>query len=317
MAYFSEYSNTRLGRYYGSVGSLLGQAQAPNSPVANGWRPVLPSPPLVLTPPQLQAAIAQNRVLATRMGWDVLYGAIAGWILDFRNTTPAPADFARAVARWQMRQLLPATGIIDANTWSAMLADAKAGIPRPFQTPEGVARPHGLQAIVATFGNPTQAGWGARNLVPVAAPAGQTFAPGIARLPFHRLIAPQFDRVFAGINSNGLWIEFFPSAGAWVCRTKKSDGKRPCGTPGIQPGQLSNHSWGIAIDFQAQSYPFYTANMQQAGRPLRYPAATITSIFQAHGFHWGLWFMNGRLTVRGRIDFTGSDPMHFQFATGY
>ena len=32
---------------------------------------------------------------------------------------------------------------------------------------------------------------------------------------------------------------------------------------------------------------------------------------------YGLWFMNGQLDARGRIKFSGADPMHFQFATGY
>jgi len=279
--------------------------------------PVLPPSPLTLVPAQIQAAIAQNQLLATRIGWGVLYDAIASWIPRFRNMTPAAGTFAQAVARWQMRHGLPPTGSIDATTWSAMLASAKEGIPRPFQTPEGVVRPHGLQAIVATFGDPTQTGWEARNIVRVTAPAGQAFAPGVTRRPVHRLIAPQFDRLFAAINSAGLWTQFFPDAGTWVCRTKKSHGKQPCGTPGIQRNQLSNHSWGIAIDFRAPAYPFYTAGMQQAGRPLRYPPATISSIFQDHGFQWGLWFVDGRLTARGRIDFTGADPMHFQFATGF
>jgi hypothetical protein len=270
-----------------------------------------------LSQAQVQSAVAQNQTLSQRLGWDVLYDAIASWILRFRNMTPAAHTFAQAVAGWQSRHGLPVNGVIDAPTWSAMLADAKAGIPRPFQTPEGVARPHGLQAIVATFGDPTQPGWEARNIVRINAPTGRTFASGVTRLPVHRLIAPHFDRVFAAIHRAGLWNDFFPSAGAWVCRTKVSYGKQPCGTPGIQPGQLSNHSWGIAVDFRAANYPFYTTAMQTARRPLRYPPATITQVFQDHGFHFGLWFMNGSLNQRGRINFNNADPMHFQYATGY
>ncbi len=270
-----------------------------------------------LSPAQLANAVAQNQTLAQSLGWGVLYDAIASWILNFRNMTPAPPTFAQALANWQAGARLPVNGVLDAATWSALLREAKAGLPRPFQTPERVARPHGLPAIVATFGDPTQAGWEARNIVRVTAPGGQLFAPRINTQRVHRLIAPHFDRLFTAIFNAGLWNELFPSSGTYVCRTKHSHGSRPCGTPGILFNQLSTHSWGITIDIRASNYPYFTEAMQTAGQRLRYPPPTLTQIFQAHGFHWGLWFMNGNLNARGRIRFKDADPMHFQFATGY
>jgi hypothetical protein len=251
------------------------------------------------------------------LGWDVLYDAIAGWILNFQNMTPAPLTFAQSVADWQLGARLPANGVLDYNTFRAMLTEAKAGIPRTFQTPERIARPRGLSAIVAAFGDPTQPGWESRNIVRVTAPAGQLFAPGIRTQRVHRLIAPHFNRLFTAVNNAGLWNELFPSSGTFLCRTKHSYGKKLCGTPGILFNQLSTHSWGITIDIRSASYPYFSDAMQQGGQRLRYPPPTITRIFQAHGFQWGLWFMNGALDSSGRIRFKDADPMHFQFATGY
>jgi len=270
-----------------------------------------------LSPSQLANAVTQNQTLGQRLGWDTLYDAIAGWILNFQNMTPAPPAFAQSVANWQLGARLPVNGLLDAGTWRAMLREAKAGLPRPFQTPERVARPHGLQAIVATFGDPTQAGWEARNIVRVTAPGGGLFAPGVRTQRVHRLIAPHFNRMFTAIFNAGLWNQLFPSSGTYVCRTKHSYGKKLCGAPGIQFNQLSTHSWGVTIDIRSNDYPYFTEAMQSAGRRLRYPPPTITKIFQAHGFHWGLWFMNGNLNANGRIRFKDADPMHFQFATGY
>lgn len=270
-----------------------------------------------LTPIQVLHAVTQNQMLGQRLGWTVLYDAIASWILNFQNLTPAAHTFARAVANWQLGKGLSANGILDVNTWRAMLADAKAGMPRPFQTPEGIARPHGLGAIVRTFGDPTQRGWEARSIVTITAPAGRQFMPRRTRLRVHRLLAPHLTRLFIAIHNAGLWNEIFPSAGTFVCRTKHSYGKHECGTPGIRFDQLSTHSWGITIDIRASDYKYFEAADQRLGKPLRYPPPSITKIFQAHGFHWGLWFMKGNPDKRGRIDFTNADPMHFQFATGY
>lgn len=273
-----------------------------------------------LSPAQLANAVTQNQTLGQRLGWDALYDAIASWILNFQNMTPAPPTFAQSVANWQLGARLPVNGALDSNTWRAMLREAKAGIPRPFQTPERIERPHGLQGprgIVATFGDPTQAGWEARNIVRVTAPGARLFAPGVRTQRVHRLIAPHFNRLFTAIFNAGLWNELFPSSGTYLCRTKHSYGKKLCGAPAILFNQLSTHSWGITIDIRASDYPYFTEAMQSAGRRLRYPPPTITKIFQAHGFHWGLWFMNGNLNANGRIRFNGADPMHFQFATGY
>ena len=282
-----------------------GPAPAPPGPrpatLAGGIPPVTSGDPVVL----------RNAELARSMGWDIIYGAIAGWILGFREV-PTLERFTLAVADWQRGRGLPVTRLLDAETWRRMLADVKSGLPRP-RTPEGVERPHRLAAVMATFGDPTVRGWEGRNLVVVRAPAGQTFSGRIAELRVHRLLAPQFDRLFRRVHEQGLWSEIVPSSGTYLCRTKKSYGKKTCGTPGIRPEQLSTHSWGISIDVRARDYPFIESASQRPATP----PLPLLRIFQEHGFHFGMWFMRGGLDARGRIDFRGADPMHFQFATGF
>jgi peptidoglycan hydrolase-like protein with peptidoglycan-binding domain len=276
-----------------------------------------PGPPNVPRPPgTLADAVRQNEALARSLGWDVLRTPIAGWILNLPEATPSAEAFARAVATWQGRRGLPANGVLDYATWRQMLRDAKDGIPRPYRSPEGVDRPHGRAAVVTTFGDPTQRGWEGRSIVRVSAPAGRQFQRGVTTLPVHRLVARHFERLFAAINDRGLWAELVPTAGTYVCRTKyqpDGSGKKKCGTPGINPMQLSTHSWGITIDIRPNDYRFITL----IGQRLGYPPPILARIFQAHGFHWGLWFMSGTLDSRGRIDLRGADPMHFQFATRY
>lgn len=291
------------------IGHGFGETSLPFVPL----RP--PSP--ALAPAALATALAQNLNWAARMGWDILYDAISSWILGFQDATPDPAAFARSVAIWQSRNRLAVDGILGPATWAAMIADVRAGIPRPFLTPEGVRRPHGLVEIVNAFGNPTEAGWEKANLVNVAAPASRSFAPGRKTLPVHRRLARQFASLFDSLDRAGLWQEIVPTDGTFLCRTKFQFGRQRCGTPGLRFDQLSTHSWGITIDIRSADYPFYTPAMRQAGARLRIPPPTVTNIFQRHGFHFGLWFLSGRLDRAGRIILDGADPMHFQFATGY
>ena len=295
----------------GVVGPLteaaLVRAGAPPPPGSGGGTSPTPPGPT----PAPGDPVAQNAEQGRRLGWDTLQPAIAAWILQLPDGA-SPQAFANAVGRWQTGHGMSNTGVIDLTTWQAMLREAKAGIPTPFRTPDGVNRPHGLSAIVSTFGDPTRSGWESANLVRVTAPGGQSFGSSTT-LRVHRLIAPQWDRLFQAIYAEGLWNEIVPSAGTFVCRTKKQYGKKPCGTPGIAFDQLSTHSWGITIDIRADDYPF----VEGPGVAARYPPPAVVRAFQRHGFHAGLWFMKGTLDSRGRIDMTGADGMHFQYATGF
>jgi D-alanyl-D-alanine carboxypeptidase len=293
----------------------LGQAVDPGRSLLRPLRlGTLPKPMGGLS---LAAAVALNEHYRTTLGWGSIYSPIVSWILGL-SVCPTPESFANVVANWQQQNCLPMTGTVDFETWSAMLWRAKTGIPKTFQTPEGIARPRGLRAILQTFGDPTQRNWERHNIVEASAPSGRKFDRGRTTMRVHRLLKPHFERLFAAINRAGLWAELAPPSGTFYCRIKKSHGKKKCTAAGVRSYQLSTHSWGITIDVRASDYPLYTDEMQHQNEALKLPPERLASIFQDHGFHWGLWFMKGdELTERGRINFSGADQMHFQFATGY
>lgn len=299
----------------GSAGPRAATIEALEAESLNVWRTRVHSIPRVLSDAQVAHAVSENTRLGASLGWNVLYDAIAGWFFRL-DMSPTEASFAQLVAEWQRANALPVNGIIDFATWQPLLQTAKAGIPATFTTAEGIARPVGLAQITAAFGDPTATGWEGRNIERANAPTGRTFLPNRTYVRVHRLLQAHFERLFADVATENVWDQMTPSSGTFVCRTK-SPNQQPCGTPGIQINQLSTHSWGITIDIRAGDYPRYSAALKAANAPLRYPPATITRVFQAHGFHWGMWFMDGRLDAAGRINLTGADPHHFQFAVGY
>jgi hypothetical protein len=271
---------------------------------------------------KLLEAIKKNTDLSKTLGWDNLQGAISSWILKF-NDTPTPEAFAQAVANWQKLNCLPDNGILDFNTWLRMLCTAKAGLPISLAAVSASLsgriprRPHGLKAVLDTFGNPVLAGFG-KSITKVSAPAGETFTKvGKTEIEVHTKLKQHFQNLFDAIHKAGLWKEIYPSSGTFVPRTKTSYRQKKL-TRSTPIYQVSTHSWGITIDIRAEDYPRYTERKQYAGIVLNYPPIKIVRIFQEFGFHWGLWFMKGdELDAHGRINFAGADPHHFQFATGF
>jgi hypothetical protein len=274
---------------------------------------------------KLREALKKNTDLSMTLGWDKLHGAISSWILKF-NDTPTSEVFAQAVANWQKRNCLPNNGILDLNTWLHMLCKAKAGLPiPPVATAAGAIvmgiprRPHGLKAVVDTFGNPVLAGF-RKSITKVAAPTDEKFTEGKegkTEIEVHTKLQQHFQKLFDAIHKAGLWKEIHPSSGTFVRRTKTSYQKKAL-TRKTPLYQMSTHSWGITIDIRARDYPRYTEKMQDDSIALKYPPIKVVRIFQEFGFHWGLWFMKGdELDKSGHINFAGADPHHFQFATGF
>ena len=161
-----------------------------------------------------------------------------------------------------------------------------------------VAPPHGLDQIVATFGdifehiNPDHTlnpSWQAEFLQPITLPFPLTLSwdpsRSIAQMTCHKLLAEVFAAVFARVEGEGLSGKITSFGGCFAFRPQRTGSR------------LSTHAWGIAIDLNPETNAQGTAgNMDPA----------VTKIFRDAGFQWG-----GDWRGRSR------DPMHFQFCTGY
>jgi len=79
-------------------------------------------------------AVSRNTVHANRIGWGSQRPAVARVVGSQPNASPA--DFARAVARWQCLRRLEADGIVGPNTWRAMASSVATETPRPDTAPQ-------------------------------------------------------------------------------------------------------------------------------------------------------------------------------------
>ena len=171
-------------------------------------------------------------------------------------------------------------------------AKAKPGAPPPLVTP------HGLEEVIATFGDirkyirsdgTLMPNWErkhlARTRLPFSIPLSWARSSRVSRLYCHKKLVKVFPAVFAEIQRKGLRSEIRTYGGCFNYRSKRSSGK------------LSTHSWGISIDLNPTSNGMGTKGDMNP---------KVVEIFRRHGFKWG-----GDWTGRGK------DPMHFQFCTGY
>ena len=161
-----------------------------------------------------------------------------------------------------------------------------------------VAPPHGLDQIVATFGdifehiNPDHTltpSWQTQFLqrISLPFPLKLSWDPSrsVTQITCHKLLAVVFTEVFVRIESEGLKEKITSFGGCFAFRPQRTGSR------------LSTHAWGIAIDLNPETNAQGTAgNMDPA----------VTKIFRDAGFQWG-----GDWRGRSR------DPMHFQFCTGY
>ena len=161
-----------------------------------------------------------------------------------------------------------------------------------------IAPPHGIEEIVATFGdifaydnedhtlNPK---WQAEHLVAVPLPFALALSwdrsRRVQRMTCHRLLQPIFENAFLAILNGGLDSKLTGFGGCFSFRPQRTG------------ANLSTHSWGIAIDLNPESNAQGTAGNLDAG---------IVSIFEHLGFTWG-----------GEWRGLARDPMHFQFCSGY
>jgi hypothetical protein len=246
------------------------------------------SGPDLLSDAEVAHAVQRNAAFSTST-WPGFFDAICSYYLRFRTQSPGPEEFAQAVARWQQAvgggQMVD--GILGPGTWAKMRG---RGEPDTFTSMGGTDRPRGRPEVLATFGNPDDAGFAASQMVAAAPPAGFTLSvtvqSGIAHpssLSVHQLLKDDFEDVLAAIATAGLWDAVMPLGGTF--------NPRPIGSTSL----ASMHSFGIAIDLNPAAFP--------QGQLTNVPDPTIVGIFQDQGFHWGAFFNT-------------PDPMHFQFATG-
>ena len=164
--------------------------------------------------------------------------------------------------------------------------------------PQDFTPPHGLEQILATFGDIYEyiradgildTRWQDEFLVRLPLPFPMQLSwdksKSVTLMTCHKGMAPVFGEVFGEIQKHGLQAKIESFGGCFSFRPQRRGTK------------LSTHAWGIAIDLNPEENAQGSAGNIDAG---------LVEIFRAAGFEWGGGWASG---VR--------DPMHFQFCTGY
>jgi hypothetical protein len=228
-------------------------------------------------------------------GWQPLYAAISAWVLGYYDPVPSAEQFAHLIARWQRGQAgLAVNGVLSRTPWRKMLECVTRGVPADYVSPlTGLRRPHGLDQIIETFGDPramTQADWEGYYIRPARAPGSHRFTlvdgGEVQTLRFHRAFVPHAEAFLQAVARGGLWDELQP-----VSRAYEWD-----------PSGANLHTWGIALDLRPAQYAPSSRELEYPG-PENYPPGYLVRHIQSYGWQWGLWF-------------SISQPGHLQFATG-
>ena len=146
--------------------------------------------------------------------------------------------------------------------------------------------PVGLDEIIHIFGNIDDVQFEENNIVLFSLPYPLLYeGTPVSRARCHRLVVENFQSAFEAIRSAGLDGGVKNYSGIYARRAIRGAGSHP-----------STHSWGIAIDLEADRYPLGSTN--------RFPDEVV-QIFQNAGFFYGGDFLSRK------------DPMHFQLCKGY
>jgi D-alanyl-D-alanine carboxypeptidase len=158
--------------------------------------------------------------------------------------------------------------------------------------------PHGLDEIIATFGDiyeyigpdgeldpRWETNFLARVNLPFPLRLAWDLSQTIHRLTCHRRMTGVYASVFANIQQRDLQARVASFGGCFAYRPQRTGSK------------LSAHSWGIAIDLNPESNLQGSAGDMDPG---------LVEIFRCAGFAWG-----------GDWEGKTRDPMHFQFCTDY
>jgi hypothetical protein len=172
------------------------------------------------------------------------------------------------------------TGLISCPLCQHIFTPRPAPAPaKPEGPPAEPARPNGVAAVRALFGEP-----GNVPLAKARAPEVFRRLPYLAKgfLTCHKLLVPKVEWVFAELERRGLASLIKSYDGCYNPRKKRG------GT------SWSTHAWGIALDLNAGDNPM-------GAKPKL--DRRIVAVFEEAGFFWG-----------GR--WKSPDGMHFQYATG-
>lgn len=158
--------------------------------------------------------------------------------------------------------------------------------------------PDGLAGITGVFGDlrpyvqedgTISAEWESMMLttlvLPFSMPLDWERSVLVSKMRCHKLIADTFEEVFNQIVEQGLQSTVKTFGGCYEGRTQRG------------ANVISTHAWGIAIDLN----PFENQMGTHGNMDMR-----LVTLFRKCGFKWGGDFVGSR-----------TDPMHFQFATGY
>ena len=146
--------------------------------------------------------------------------------------------------------------------------------------------PVGLDEIINTFGSLDTPNFESRYIQPFPLPYPLLFSgTKVTRARCHYLLIDNFVKAFSDIQAAGLQAQVQNYSGIYNQRPIRGQTAHP-----------SAHSWGIAIDLEADKYPL--------GSSARF-SPEVVKIFQNAGFFYGGDFLSRK------------DPMHFQFCKGY
>jgi len=258
----------------------------------------------VLTPAQLARAMTSNPRWAERLGWGQHLAAI-GTLVGAQPLGPGDASLALGVAAWQEQGQLDSDGVIGPETWKQVKLALSPPTSLTGVLPPGLPPvPDGFDQVVAAFGDPrpllkkngtisteNEALWQRRTLLrgtlPFAIPLDPRRPAKGAKTTFyaHRKLVPVFEAVFQEIARLGLQPHVRSWGGIYNFRPIRG-----------AKAHLSLHCFGAAIDLNSESNGLGTTGDMHPG---------VVEVFEHFGFLWGGNF-------RGR-----TDPMHFQYATGY
>jgi hypothetical protein len=249
-------------------------------------------------------AMVANPRWADRLGWGGNVEAI-GVLLGGTGLGAGDADLAQLVAAWQVGRGLVSDGIVGPKTWSVLKLALAPPTSLTGVLPPGLpAVPDGFDEVIATFGDPrpliarngklskeNEAAWQrqtlARGTLPFSIPLDPRKPRAGSKTTFyaHRKLVGAFEAVFQEIVRLGLRDQVRSWGGIYNFRPIRGASSR-----------LSLHCFGAAIDLNSETNGLGTPGDMHGG---------VVEIFEHFGFFWGGNF-------RGR-----SDPMHFQYATGY